>query len=763
MRRKLALALLLAAGCSQKRTEVMIGVATDLAAPDQLDSVKMEIYRDNVLIFDIPPWDIPGRRGGEYVLPASFGVFSDDGSQPRIEVQVHGIKDNQNIINRRAIFSLIAEQTLFMRMALVLRCGGLDCPTGQTCIEGDCRPEEVDARRFPAYTPGLEQVVTCQGPDILRNTQTGDALMTMGSGACPPDQHCTESTCYENKLKVSPFCTPPGQVCTGVEQFEDCFLAMCNDAMIGCFGADWQNGHFQGVCADFGNCYLACNCDPTCIANCQTSFMADGSACKNCLNPGGVDMPCKQMCSFPSCLPVGAIVGMAATKRETVAADGSVSVVHEPVDLTMHVVEALVGSSTIPATSRTFDGYFEIDGVPNGATWTLHYDNTYLVTTKRDIDLCTYVTGRADVVAATISPTGENFSVTGLLPWQSSDYVEFFSANAGGVYADTRGMTPTIGATSAAFNIDWVNASPPNLVKSSEGDVINGVQMVTRTLGSVTYNSASAVGVGMIDMLDGQPATIGVTMTPVTQNLPLQTLWKRSVFSGLRTAMNPGLQNPNAGQPQSFSIEAQPNGLAHDQIGGLPCLMAVFPTAGTSDIDLTGVMFGNPFPASWGLFATVRETGMVQYLLPGTVQPANAFAAVAVDIDVPSLQGGMVVPMVGPVGAPKISGQDAFGNLTGVGVTPTISWTAPSIGSADRYEVTLVKLTANAMQTTQQPVARIITPDTQMVVPQGVLQAGVTYYARIKSVSEPGWEPTRPLVPTIPIGTAIVLSGMFTP
>src|SRR5437016_6235207 len=138
--------------------------------------------------------------------------------------------------------------------------------------------------------------------------------------------------------------------------------------------------------------------------------------------------PCAQSCPLPQCMPVGAIIGSAFTKRELVAADGTVTFDHQPVDLTQHVLEAQVGAMTFPALTRP-DGTFEIDGVPAGAIWTLHYDKDYVVTTERTINLSQYATGRADLMTATTSPTNVTFNLTSLAAWQATDYVELYSAN----------------------------------------------------------------------------------------------------------------------------------------------------------------------------------------------------------------------------------------------------------------------------------------------------------------------------------------------
>lgn len=195
---RVCLLLLLCCSCTTKRTEVVIGVATDLPAPGSLDAVKLEIYRDGVLTFDVPEWPVPGTVGGNYEIPASFGVYSDDGSEPRIEVQVHGLKNEQTLVTRRAVFSLIKEQTLFMRMALVLACvNNSQCPPDtQTCIEGVCKAPDVDSRTFNAYTGGEENFVFCSSGSSLIQTANGQPMQTMNGGL--PCDTCVEGACYHN-------------------------------------------------------------------------------------------------------------------------------------------------------------------------------------------------------------------------------------------------------------------------------------------------------------------------------------------------------------------------------------------------------------------------------------------------------------------------------------------------------------------------------------------------------------------------------------
>src|SRR5690349_3634005 len=166
MVRLLSLALV-ALACTTPRTEVVIGIATDIPVA-QMNEVKINIFRDGVLAFDVPAWTVQGPSGGDYELPATFGVYSDDGSEPKITVELHGLHNSAEVVLRRASFSLRKEQTLYMRMALVQSCVNvwMSCESGgdqsQSCIEGTCKSATIDVQSFNTYFDGEEKFNFCQ-------------------------------------------------------------------------------------------------------------------------------------------------------------------------------------------------------------------------------------------------------------------------------------------------------------------------------------------------------------------------------------------------------------------------------------------------------------------------------------------------------------------------------------------------------------------------------------------------------------------------
>jgi hypothetical protein len=298
---KRALIVLTLLGCSQRRTEVMVGIATDLSAPDALDAVKMDVFREGVLLFDLPAWPIPGAAGDRYELPASFGVYSADASEPRIEVHVKGLKSEQKIVERTAIFSLISEHTLFLRMGLVVRCRDMgDCPSAsQTCVEGRCVPVEVDSRTFPEYAPGAELSVACSGPTAFIDTKTGQPMPISGKG-CAPGELCQEGTCYRPVGGTGSTCDPVQQTCPGGQR---CTLDHSTPPKLFCDASSGLQGEYQRCIATATS--DECARGLTCLSNSQEStcrrFCAGNGDCGTDVCSLGVGMTglhaCAQSCS----------------------------------------------------------------------------------------------------------------------------------------------------------------------------------------------------------------------------------------------------------------------------------------------------------------------------------------------------------------------------------------------------------------------------------------------------------------------------------
>jgi hypothetical protein len=191
-------ALFLCLSACTGRTEIVVGVVTDLKARGQIDDVKFQALRNAVPVVS-HDWSLADIPANQYELPGSFGIYSPDGSAVRVEMTVTGLQNGQPIVERTSILSLIPGATLFLRMGLVGDCGTVDGPTcsdDESCIEGVCRPKEMDPHRLPAYRKELVDHVDCQSGTRYIISSTGE-LMPSDGVDCAADEYCQEGLCLK--------------------------------------------------------------------------------------------------------------------------------------------------------------------------------------------------------------------------------------------------------------------------------------------------------------------------------------------------------------------------------------------------------------------------------------------------------------------------------------------------------------------------------------------------------------------------------------
>lgn len=193
---KWSLLLVGLAGCHRSRTELMIGVATDLKAPMVLDAAQLLVLgADDGVVQQQVSWDISGVPNEPFNLPGSYGVYSD-GDEVRIDVELQGYKSGRMIVSRRAVLSLVEGKTLFLRMGLTAGCvDRTDCGPTESCVEGACIERALDSRQLPEFIPELTTTLTCASGAAYIDTSNGapmpfspDAMM------CPADL-CVEGVC----------------------------------------------------------------------------------------------------------------------------------------------------------------------------------------------------------------------------------------------------------------------------------------------------------------------------------------------------------------------------------------------------------------------------------------------------------------------------------------------------------------------------------------------------------------------------------------
>ncbi len=190
--------IFLATGCEQPRTELMIGVATDIRAPNLIDGAQLVVTRaKDGFIEQQVSWEISGAPNQPFNLPGSYGIYSD-GEEIKLDILLVGLKGATPVVSRRAVLNLVEGKTLFFRMGLTAGCVDKDdCLATQSCAEGVCRDVEINSEQLPDFVPELITELSCASGTNYLDTATGARLpLSAGAEACPVGL-CLEGTCLK--------------------------------------------------------------------------------------------------------------------------------------------------------------------------------------------------------------------------------------------------------------------------------------------------------------------------------------------------------------------------------------------------------------------------------------------------------------------------------------------------------------------------------------------------------------------------------------
>ena len=413
------------------------------------------------------------------------------------------------------------------------------------------------------------------------------------------------------------------------------------------------------------------------------------------------------------------------------------------------------------------NGTFSIPNVPaNGTLYVKLGRNYFVVDGRPTFDFGYELMGRPDYASATTSPTNLTFSISNMASWQSGDGIGFFSIGAGAAWnwIDQSGATnpPGVGATTLNMTGDMTRAADPYLPSASKGDVSWLLQYTVGTSsGGMQYSQLTHyVRDTTINMTDGNPTTMSGSFTAVNPNKTTPSFnYQRSAWAAFS-----GMVNPSATINNNYFgvlVNYAPSGNAAIDLE--PQLAVKYADALTTDLSVGTMSYANPFPSTWAELLEVDTRYHVSYMAPGATTALDLYPSVGQQV---LLSGAptTVSPMLSPAQSIKIAGQSASTQLSGVGLTPTISWSAPAVGTPQAYSVYVYDLT-NSNGTTQWSTAAVFyTKATSVTVPPNVLTSGNTYYIAISALSSGTVDLTySPYRSRLPYAWANALTATFTP
>ena len=397
-------------------------------------------------------------------------------------------------------------------------------------------------------------------------------------------------------------------------------------------------------------------------------------------------------------------------------------------------------------------------------------------------DYASTYSGRPDPQRSSDLATAIGLSVTGMQPLAVDDSFELYSYNvdALGTLAPTDPIdgfhAPHEGATSIVdWRVSWrpISTRPTwPLVDPGAGDDLWLTHLRARPLvaaptGAELRDPWSFAQVSTLHeaaVLSLQPMKSGA-LTPASGSFAPAP--RRSVHLDLRMSQFIAALKDYAGVQVatvcSVGVLLEP-GLEHPIVGITPLLgsldvysqyVPVDPMCppDTCDFDLCGACdeefvypgdrafdleYGNPFPGGTELVDVL--CGVTTFAIDSkTGEDERLFAYVEVTGRVADMTGQPIVPRIGPVRDLAVNGARVGPDdrRAGVGLTPTISFSAPSFGTPDFYRVIVYILDdiADSDDRTYSKRARgsIDTEATTVQLPAGLLREGANYYLRVEA------------------------------
>jgi hypothetical protein len=415
-----------------------------------------------------------------------------------------------------------------------------------------------------------------------------------------------------------------------------------------------------------------------------------------------------------------------------------------PVDLSATTIAAYVSQggarTTFPGVGKA-DGTFQVPGVPAGP-FLLRVGTAYALSEARTLDFGTEVSGRPDAAQA---QTGDEIvgTLQNLAPWQENDQLAWVNINGNGACYSAGGV---VGSTSIAGEAcAWSGA----VIDASKGDVLHAYQWSSGATGYMTIvRHVAFTGVEQ----QGGVTNVTGTLDDVAPTQSLTADYRRSAFAAQVGAIQPNaklnkevlLLETGPGAREALGLYNWTNfGSDAQQLldfGGHP--------ADLSDVKVSS-SYGNPFPPSWGL---VVVAGANTYVAPGG---QGLFGSVTVAMSAEEAAKGPIQPIVSPVQNFRIADQDAFGALPGTTLEPSITWDPPALGTPTAYHV--------AVYVDAKPIARVVTSQTSITMPPGVLMAGMQYAVIVTAVVSPIDTTTQPFRFGTRLATADAISNVATP
>ncbi|MDC0714593.1 hypothetical protein POL68_39460 [Stigmatella sp. ncwal1] len=395
----------------------------------------------------------------------------------------------------------------------------------------------------------------------------------------------------------------------------------------------------------------------------------------------------------------------------------------------------------------TGEGTFRFDDVPQDTPYYLKRGSgTYVVTGHRQLDLDEYVLGREGVVTVTAG-LPVTMTVEGLAPLDARPNFEMVAPNAGAAGLIVLESEPPAGSTQLTGQPGHYRSSfgRQEVIDETRGDRLYVLQSQSNTSGDLNYRSITrALSLTQTTFqTNGQATPLAGTFQPVAMK-EATVDWRRSSFEVHRAAVHPlAVPLGTSSVRHTLILAPAPGGVAQGVVGYAGELLSGSILAASQDVKAT-VVYGDPYPATWGVVANVVHRYQLPLRLRGTTGTVGASL-----VDQAELQAFLSRPVEARLSPPtrlQVDGRDAQQEHDLTSRTPLLTWEAPSVGTANVYDVRIFRLYKESGEpdfTYTETVATLLTAQRQVRIPPGVLQPEQAYVVRIGAMLTPGVDLTR--------------------